>query len=186
MAAFDRYQRTHAWTWEHQALTRARFVAGDAQIGATFDATRDAVLRMPRDPQKLVADIVAMRTRMAAEHTNRTQLFDVKHDPGGMVDIEFIVQYVVLAHAHAHPQLTRNAGNIALLQIAADAGLVEPALAVEVADAYREYRRLQHQVRLTGAPHARVDPTPQAGHRAAVAALWNAVLLKLNTSVNKG
>jgi glutamate-ammonia-ligase adenylyltransferase len=186
MAAFDRYQRTHAWTWEHQALTRARFVAGDAQIGATFDATRDAVLRMPRDLQKLVADIVAMRTRMAAEHLNRTPLFDVKHDSGGMVDIEFIVQYVVLAHAHAHPQLTRNAGNIALLQIAADAGLVEPALAVEVADAYREYRRLQHQVRLTGAPHARVDPTPQAGHRAAVAALWNAVLLKLNTSVNKG
>jgi glutamate-ammonia-ligase adenylyltransferase len=103
-----------------------------------------------------------------------------------MVDIEFVVQYVVLAHAHAHPQLTRNAGNIALLQIAADAGLVEPALAVQAADAYREYRRLQHQVRLTGAPHARVDPTPEAGRRAAVEALWNAVLLKLNTSVNEG
>jgi len=186
MGAFDRYERAQAWTWEHQALTRARFVAGDARIGTTFDATRDAVLRLPRDPPKLVADIVAMRARMAAGHLNRTPLFDVKHDTGGMVDIEFVVQYVVLAHAHAHPQLTRNAGNIALLQIAADAGLVEPALAVQAADAYREYRRLQHQVRLTGAPHARVDPTPEAGRRAAVEALWNAVLLKLNTSVNEG
>ena len=72
------------------------------------------------------------------------------------------------------------------LQIAADAGLVEPALALQAADAYREYRRLQHQVRLTGAPHARVNPTPEAGRRAAVEALWNAVLLKLNASVNKG
>jgi glutamate-ammonia-ligase adenylyltransferase len=182
IGAFDRYQREQAWTWEHQALTRARFVAGDAAIGAAFEATRDAVLRLPRDPTKLAADIVAMRARMAAEHVNRTALFDVKHDTGGMVDIEFVVQYLVLAHAHAHPQLTRNAGNIALLQIAADAGLIAPGLALQAADAYREYRRLQHQVRLTGAAHARVDAEAEAPRRAAVQSLWNAVLLKLQAS----
>ena len=66
---------------------------------------------------------------MAAEHANRTELFDLKHDVGGMVDIEFAVQYIVLAHAHAHPQLTRNAGNIALLRMAADAQLLAPVLA---------------------------------------------------------
>ena len=180
--AFDRYQREQAWTWEHQALTRARFVAGAEPIGAAFDATRDAVLRLPRDPVALAADIVAMRARMAAGHANATALFDVKHDTGGMVDIEFVVQYLVLAHAHDHPRLTRNAGNIALLLIAADEGLVDPLLAQQAADAYREYRRLQHQVRLTGAPHARVDPAPETARRAGVEALWHAVLLKSRAS----
>jgi glutamate-ammonia-ligase adenylyltransferase len=170
--AFDRYQREQAWTWEHQALTRARFVAGDAQIGARFEATRDAVLRLPRDHAALAADIVSMRARMAAAHVNRSELFDVKHDGGGMVDIEFAVQYLVLAHAHAHGQLTRNAGNIALLQMAADAGLLDPPLALQAADAYREYRRVQHQVRLTGAPHARVAADVHAGRRSVVRALW--------------
>jgi glutamate-ammonia-ligase adenylyltransferase len=175
MRGFERYQREQAWTWEHQALTRARFVAGDAALGATFEATRDDLLRLRRDPHELAADIVEMRERMAAQHVNRTGLFDLKHDRGGMVDIEFAVQFLVLAHAHAHPQLTRNAGNIALLSIAADAGLLPRPLALETADAYRQYRRLQHQVRLTGAAHARVDAVPQSGRRAAVDALWRQV-----------
>ncbi len=175
MRGFERYQREQAWTWEHQALTRARFVAGDAALGAAFEAAREQLLRLPRDRQKLEADIVEMRERMAAGHVNRTQLFDLKHDLGGMVDIEFAVQFLVLAHSHAHPQLTRNAGNIALLSIAADAGLLPQALALEAADAYRQYRRLQHQVRLTGAAHARVDPVPQAARRAAVDVLWGRV-----------
>jgi glutamate-ammonia-ligase adenylyltransferase len=85
------------------------------------------------------------------------------------------VQYLVLAHAHAHPELTRNAGNIALLSIAAEAGLLPRPMALDAADAYRQYRRLQHQVRLTGAPHARVDAAPQASRRAAVDTLWRHV-----------
>ena len=174
--AFRRYQLEQAWTWEHQALTRARFVAGDAGIGDAFEATRETVLRLTRNPAKLAADVVDMRSRMAAEHANRTELFDLKHDVGGMVDIEFVVQYIVLAHAHAHAQLTRNAGNIALLRMAADAQLLAPVLAAQAADAYRDYRRQQHQIRMTGAPHARVDPVPQASRRDVVDALWTAVL----------
>jgi [glutamine synthetase] adenylyltransferase / [glutamine synthetase]-adenylyl-L-tyrosine phosphorylase len=92
-----------------------------------------------------------------------------------MVDIEFAVQFLVLAHAHRHPILTRNAGNIALLGFAGELGLVDKALALASADAYREYRRLQHKVRLTGAAHARVEPEPQAARRAAVNALWTQV-----------
>ena len=92
-----------------------------------------------------------------------------------MVDVEFAVQFLVLAHAHEHAALTRNLGNIALLRIAGELALVPPALALGAADAYREFRRLQHQIRLTGAPHARVDPDPQAPRRAAVAALWTHV-----------
>ena len=175
LAAFRNYQRNTAWTWEHQALTRARYVAGDARIGAAFEDEREAVLRLPRDPAKLGADIVAMRSRMQAAHPNRTALFDLKHDPGGMVDVEFAVQFLVLAHSNAHPEMTRNAGNIALLALAARLGLVPADLASAVADAYREYRRLQHKVRLQGAAEARVEALPQAGRRATVSAVWHHV-----------
>ena len=173
LPAFRKYQRETAWTWEHQALTRARFVAGDAALGAAFEAEREEILRLPRDAAKLAGDVAEMRRKMAAGHPNRTQLFDLKHDPGGMVDIEFAVQFLVLAHAHLHPALTRNAGNIALLRMSAELGLLAMPLAERVADAYRDYRRMQHQVRLTGAPHARVDAAPQAALRAAVAELWS-------------
>jgi glutamate-ammonia-ligase adenylyltransferase len=172
LASFRRYQREQAWTWEHQALTRARFVAGDAAIGAAFEAEREAILRGSRDRTKLAADVVDMRRRMAAGHPNRTALFDLKHDQGGMVDVEFVVQFLVLAHSHEHPALMKNLGNIALLRIAAELALLTPELAVDAADAYREFRRLQHQVRLTGAPQARVEPGPQGQRRAAVSALW--------------
>ena len=173
--AFRRYQREQAWTWEHQALTRARFVAGDATLGAAFEAERDTVLRLPRDPRRLRDDVVEMRRRMYAGHPNRTPLFDLKHDPGGMVDVEFIVQYLVLAHSREHARLTANVGNIALLGRAGELGLVPRALAATVADAYREYRRRQHQIRLQGAPSARVDAEPQRAARATVAELWTFV-----------
>jgi len=175
LGAFRRYQREQAWTWEHQALTRARYIAGDATIGAAFEDERQAILCMPRDRAKLGGDVVDMRRRMLAGHSNPTPLFDLKHDAGGMVDVEFAVQYLVLAHAHEHAGLTRNAGNIALLGMAAGLGLVPEPVASAAADAYREYRRLQHQVRLTGAGEARVDPEPQTGRRAAVNALWSHV-----------
>ncbi|HKW79688.1 MAG TPA: bifunctional [glutamate--ammonia ligase]-adenylyl-L-tyrosine phosphorylase/[glutamate--ammonia-ligase] adenylyltransferase, partial [Casimicrobiaceae bacterium] len=175
VAAFRSYQRDTAWTWEHQALTRARFVAGDAGIGGAFEREREAVLRLARDPLRLAADIVAMRSRMHAGHPNRSALFDVKHDPGGMVDVEFAVQFLVLAYSHTHPELTRNAGNIGLLDEASRLGLLRGEVAADAAGAYREYRRLQHTLRLQGAAEARVDAAPQAERRDAVAALWRQV-----------
>ena len=175
LTAFRAYQRNHAWTWEHQALTRARFVAGDRRIERAFDAEREDILRMQRDHATLREDIVAMRRRMYAAHPNRSALFDLKHDPGGMVDIEFAVQYLILAHSHAWHELTRNIGNIALLSLCAGLGLIDKQTAAAAAAAYREYRRLQHQVRLQGAHEARVEPGPQAPRRDAVAALWAAV-----------
>jgi glutamate-ammonia-ligase adenylyltransferase len=174
-AAFCRYQREKAWTWEHQALTRARWIAGDERVGAAFEAEREAILRLPRDAGRLGAEVVEMRRKIHAGHPNATEEFDLKHDPGGMVDVEFAVQYLVLAHAHDHARLTRNLGNIALLGICGELGLLPPATAAAAADAYREYRRLQHEIRLTGAPHARVDPASQADRRAAVTALWRQV-----------
>ncbi len=175
LRGFVRYQREQAWVWEHQALTRARFVVGDAAVGEAFEAARHEILTLARDGAKLRDEIVAMRRRMLAGHPNPTPRFDLKHDPGGMVDIEFTVQCLVLTHAHEHAILTRNAGNIALLGFAGELGLLPTPLAREVADAYRDYRALQHKVRLTGAGEARVDPEPHAARRAAVGAAWACV-----------
>ncbi len=175
LAAFERYQQQSAWTWEHQALTRARAAAGDASLCARFEAARIDILQKPRELALLRRDVIDMRRRMHEGHPNRSDRFDVKHDPGGMVDIEFIVQYLVLGHAHGHTALTRNAGNIALLGIAADAGLVDATLAGSVAAAYREFRRVQHAQRMAGASQVRVDPLPHAAARADVESLWASV-----------
>ena len=117
-----------------------------------------------------------MRARMHQAHPNPSELFDVKHDPGGMIDLEFVVQYLVLAHAHRHPRLTGNLGNIALLGMAGELGLIPPELARRCQDAYRELRRVQHALRLGGAQYARVPPEQLAGHARAVRELWELVL----------
>ena len=177
--AFSRYQRNEdghgAWPWEHQALTRARYSAGDLEIGERFEAERRRILMQRRDVQKLRTDVFEMRARMLDGHPNPTALFDVKHDRGGMVDVEFIVQFLVLAYAHEHPELVRNAGNIALLQIAGSLQLIDPALATEAADAYRTFRSIQHRLRLNGAERARVAHEEVKREAAFVARLWNAV-----------
>jgi glutamate-ammonia-ligase adenylyltransferase len=177
--SFARYQRNEdglgAWTWEHQALTRARYCAGFAPLGAAFEALRNEVLARERDLARLAADVLEMRKRMLDGHPNRSSLFDLKHDRGGMVDIEFIVQYLVLAYAHRHPRLLGNLGNIALLKIAGELGLIDAALAAACADAYRSYRRLQHGLRLNGAPFARVPHADVQAQIDAVRALWREV-----------
>jgi glutamate-ammonia-ligase adenylyltransferase len=148
--AFDQYQRNQAWVWEHQALTRARFVAGDRRIGEAFERTRKEVLRQPRDLLELKREVLAMREKMFEAHPNPSKLFDVKHDRGGIIDVEFIVQYLILGHACNHPGLTDNIGNIALLKLAGELGLVSAGAAQRVLVAYREFRRVQHRLRLSG------------------------------------
>ena len=176
LAAFERYQQNAAWVWEHQALTRARFCAGDAAIGARFEAIREAVLQRDRSTQadQLKAEVLKMRKRMHDAMPNRTQLFDLKQDAGGMIDLEFIVQYLVLRHAAAYPQMTLNTGNINLLHRFAELGLIDATLAAGAADAYRALRKLQHQLRLQGR-EARVAPALVAAHSANVSALWHSL-----------
>ena len=116
-----------------------------------------------------------MREKMHAAHPNKSGLFDLKHDRGGMIDIEFAVQYLVLAHSHLHAELTRNLGNIALLGMAASLGLIPGALAEDCRGAYREFRRLQHALRLNGAQYARVPLEQVAAKSEAVRNLWQTV-----------
>jgi glutamate-ammonia-ligase adenylyltransferase len=175
--AFARYQRNEdglgAWVWEHQALTRARSCAGDRELGERFEQERIHVLTQVRDLTHLRSKVLAMRRRMHDGHPNPSELFDLKHDRGGMVDIEFIVQFLVLAHAHRHHDLVRNLGNIALLQMAGDLGLIDAELARSVADAYRNFRRIQHRLRLNGAERARVPLAEVETQAAAVTRLWD-------------
>ena len=173
--AFVRYQEEAAWIWEHQALTRARHCAGDKAIGERFEQIRDGILRRARDLAHLKAEILSMREKLHAAHPNRSGLFDVKHDRGGMIDIEFSVQCLVLAFSGKFPDLTGNLGNIALLKMAAEHGLLPMALAERCREAYREFRRVQHALRLNGAQYARVPPGQLATHAAAVRELWAAV-----------
>ncbi len=176
--AFEHYQvdrgSNTAWTWEHQALTRARVAAGTPAVAARFEATRRAVLTAPRDAHALRDEIRAMREKVRAARPVPAGRFDVKHSPGGMMDVEFAVQFLVLSQSAAHPALLDNAGNIALLRRAEDAGLLQPGVGVAAADAYRELRRAQHQARLDERA-TQFDPDSLAGPRDAVLALWRAV-----------
>ena len=173
--AFRRYQRESAWTWEHQALTRARSCAGDAALGEAFESERIAILRMQRDYAALRKDVLSMREQLLQGHPNESGLFDLKHDRGGMIDIEFVVQYLVLGHSHRHSGLTRNAGNIALLRLAAQLDLIPTESSESVGGAYREYRRRQHWLRLNGAKYARVPAQEVAKHVGATRLLWSGV-----------
>lgn len=173
--AFETYQRNKAWVWEHQALTRARHVAGDAGIGRRFDPLRCEILSQRRESEPLKREVTAMRSRMLDAHPNRSSLFDLKHDRGGIIDVEFIVQYLILAHAADHSELTANSGNLALIRKSAELGLIPADLAQEVHGAYRIYRQRQHALRLRGDQYARVEPDAVAPQIEAVRRLWESV-----------
>jgi [glutamine synthetase] adenylyltransferase / [glutamine synthetase]-adenylyl-L-tyrosine phosphorylase len=158
VAAFAEYQQSQAWVWEHQALTRARFCAGDSRVGAAFENIRRQVLGLPRDIEKLRDEVLSMRQKMHDGHANNSGLFDIKHDSGGMVDIEFMVQYLVLAYARQYPTLTSNVGNLALLKMAAELGLINADLAEQVRALYRTLRQTQHRMRLNDISPCRVAP----------------------------
>jgi [glutamine synthetase] adenylyltransferase / [glutamine synthetase]-adenylyl-L-tyrosine phosphorylase len=176
--AFAIYQEQRgsntAWTWEHQAMTRARCVLGSAALHQRFDAIRQTVIVSQRDASSLKTEIIAMRQKVRAAHVIKSDQFDVKYSAGGMVDVEFAVQYLVLCHASQHAVLAANVGNIALLLRAQNCGLLPGPVAQGAADAYRELRRLQHRARLNEEPTQVTPPALQA-ERDAVLALWQVV-----------
>ncbi len=176
--AFQNYQQNRgsntAWTWEHQAITRARCVLGPPDLVQRFESVRQAVLTAAREHAALAAEICAMRERLRSAHPVRAGRFDIKHSPGGMVDVEFVVQFLVLAHAGVHPTLIANSGNIALLHAAEQAALLPLGMGQAAARAYRALRQRQHRARLDEAS-TQIDPALVAEHSAAVRALWTQV-----------
>ena len=176
--AYANYQQQRgsntAWTWEHQAMTRARCVFGSPELHARFDAVRQAVISSQRDRVALHDEIAAMREKVRSAHPIKGAAFDVKHSPGGMVDIEFAVQFLVLSEGHRHPELLDNVGNIALLQRAQDCGLLAAPIGAHAASAYRTLRQIQHRARLNEEP-TQVEPVVAAQEQAAGLALWAGV-----------
>ena len=179
MRSFIDYQTQRgsntAWTWEHQAITRARCVVGPADLFEQFESVRQQVMSAQRDPHSLKTEILSMREKVRQAHPVRGEWFDVKHSPGGMVDIEFVVQYLLLLHTGQHPELLANVGNIALLQRAETLGLLHAPLGSDAANAYRALRHLQHRARLDEA-HGQTDLTLIEPWRDAGLRLWKAVM----------
>lgn len=186
--AFARYQREEAWTWEHQALVRARLLAGPEALTAAFASIRAEVLGQRRDRDVLRQDILKMRLKMLAELrglrerppatklTERTEI-DLKHDPGAVVDIEFMVQYFVLGWAHAYPDLLLHTDAIRSLTTAHVAGILPAATAELLIESYKEFRAETHRRTLQNLP-AQSDHPDLLARAQAVAAVWDEWMAK--------
>jgi len=175
VAAFERYQEDNAWTWEHQALLRARPIAGGAALCREFDRIRAETLKYRVRRDSLAKDVVGMRMRMRQElDQSDAAVFDLKQGEGGIGDIEFLVQYLVLWHAADAPAVFHYSDNIRQLEALAAERRLDAADADELADIYRRYRLRVHHLVLNARP-ALVDAAEFTEERERVATLWRAV-----------
>ncbi|MEW6037478.1 MAG: bifunctional [glutamate--ammonia ligase]-adenylyl-L-tyrosine phosphorylase/[glutamate--ammonia-ligase] adenylyltransferase [Pseudomonadota bacterium] len=174
--AYENYQLQQAWTWERQALVRARFVAGDPRVGARFDAVRRTVLCAERDNRQVRLDVQAMREKMRESLADRRpELFDLKQGVGGIADIEFIVQFGVLVSAAKHCEITRWTDTVRLLESLRTIKFLEPAQADRLRRAYCDYRGEAHRLALQEMP-ALARSSEFTEHRAAVQAVWKQLI----------
>ena len=176
--SFADYQKNEAWTWEHQALVRARVVYGDPQLHAQFDAIRKAVMTTPREGSTLQTEVREMREKMRAHLGNKHRdRFDIKADEGGITDIEFITQYLVLLHAHNKPKLTRWSDNVRILELLAQNDIMDEQEAQALTRAYTTLRDELHHLALQEQPgHVALDCF--AAERAQVTASWQKWLVE--------
>ncbi len=182
LRAFRLYQEEAAWTWEHQALVRARVVAGDKRLAEAFERERQHVLAKQRDLAELRREVVEMRDKMRGHLSSEAagkkgQGFDLKQDRGGIVDIEFMVQYAVLAWAHESPELTRYPDNVRILEGLANRGLLPSDAAAGLRDAYLQYRARGHRLALSQSV-AKVANDEFRTERALVEYWWNELLMR--------
>ncbi|QIB52997.1 MULTISPECIES: bifunctional [glutamate--ammonia ligase]-adenylyl-L-tyrosine phosphorylase/[glutamate--ammonia-ligase] adenylyltransferase [Pseudomonas] len=184
LESFSRYQREGAWTWEHQALVRARVLAGCKRLNHRFQNLRAEVLGRERDEASLRKEVLAMRARMRDNLATRTTnagfapaaftteaQFDLKQDAGGIVDIEFMVQYAVLAWSCRYPELLRYTDNIRILDGLRDAGLIAGDDVLRLQEAYKAYRAAAHRLALQKQP-GKVSGDQFHDFRRGVIALW--------------
>ena len=189
LAAFEKYQVNEAWTWEHQALVRARVVAGNAVLGELFDAVRERILTQARDIDKLRADVSEMRRKMREQlgsegkskpnHLNSPKppvLFNLKQDAGGIVDIEFMVQYAALAWAAKAPGIIRYSDNIRILGSLEEAGLLDAQSVAHLIAAYKAYRSTGHRLALQRQEAVLEGDNHFLTERAQVTALWQQLI----------
>jgi glutamate-ammonia-ligase adenylyltransferase len=171
LPAFEKYQNSKAWTWEHQALVRARFIAGDPELQKEFNALRQGIIQRPRDLATLRKDVIAMRHKMVGHLSSQAkkggagEVFHIKQDPGGIVDLEFLVQYLILAYAHEHPDIARWSDNVRCIKALQEASVLTAEQAEQWLDAYLTLRQHTHHAVLDGTsttvPVAQVTPDLQ-------------------------
>lgn len=177
LKAFAEYQRQNAWTWEHQALVRARVVAGSHTLAEKFNQLRGDILSTARDKSMLREEVVKMRQKMRDHLGSKptADAFNIKHDAGGMVDIEFLCQYAVLALANQTPSLLTYSDNIRILESLTESGHLPAEEAERLREAYLAYRSATHRAALTG-EKALSDGEAYRDHRDIVTALWQRFL----------
>ncbi len=174
--AFTSYQAQNAWTWEHQALVRARAIAGNPDSIARFEQIRRDILSRHRDLDKLKQDVCEMRDKMRDNLDKSARgIFDLKQGRGGIADIEFIIQYGVLRWAADYPHLLNTTGMLPLLALFAKEGLLEETACTQLSDAFRVYRAETHRLTLQNQP-ALVDNNLFATHRQSVMQWWTAIM----------
>ncbi|AHD12484.1 glutamine-synthetase adenylyltransferase [Pseudomonas sp. FGI182] len=184
LGAFERYQQNEAWTWEHQALVRARVLVGCKQVGTAFEGVRAKVLGQARDLEKLRSEVSEMRAKMrdnlgtkataagtAANAFEAGVPFDIKQDAGGIVDIEFMVQYAALAWSHDHPAILRWTDNIRILEELEQAGLMPASDAVLLREVYKAFRSASHRQALQKQAGV-IDAAQFADERREVRRIW--------------
>ena len=172
------YYQARAWTWELQALVRARCICASQSLARQFFALRKQILCMPRDNRRLAEQVSAMRARMLRAKTGKSaRVFDIKNDSGGITDIEFMIQYAILAHAHKDHSVCEHSDNIRLLERLAGSGFISGNLAGEMAEIYCRFRQTMHYKALQSQP-AVVAQGEYATERKAVRDGWNEVLGK--------
>ena len=170
--SFADYQKNEAWTWEHQALVRARVVYGDPQLTSQFDTVRRDIMTLPRDGKTLQTEVREMREKMRAHLGNKHRdRFDIKADEGGITDIEFITQYLVLRYAHDKPKLTRWSDNVRILELLAQNDIMDEQEAMALTHAYTTLRDELHHLALQEQP-GHVAQTCFEAERTQVGASW--------------
>lgn len=179
--AFQLYQQKEAWTWEHQALVRARPVAGSAEVAAKFAEVRQEILMAERDLGKLRQEVVEMRQKMRDSlatpviEGKPVEVFHTKHDPGGIVDIEFMVQFLTLAYARQFPDICRWPDNIRLLEECGKAGVISASVAQSLANAYISLRTMIHKQALQNLS-SKVDSAMFVQERRTVTDVWKQIM----------
>ncbi len=180
LRAFEEYQEKEAWTWEHQALVRARVIAGSEELGKRFEAVREQIIGKPRDARELADEVVKMRekmrTHLGSSEKEAEEAFNLKQDRGGIVDIEFLVQYSALACSARHANLMEFTDNIRILDAMEVSGVIAPAEAETLREAYKAFRALGHRQTLQDKSNT-VSDHDLEDYREAVTTLWQQQVL---------
>ncbi|MEQ1486543.1 bifunctional [glutamate--ammonia ligase]-adenylyl-L-tyrosine phosphorylase/[glutamate--ammonia-ligase] adenylyltransferase, partial [Methyloglobulus sp.] len=176
IGVYEDYLKNQAWTWEHQALVRGRFIAGDLMLKTSYEGIRHRILSLTRDETQLKTEVREMREKMrAALDTKEANKFDLKQSKGGIADIEFIVQFEVLAHAATHAALTTYTDNVRLLEGLAQQGFITQADAIALKMAYCAYRDTGHKQVLQG-DKAIINENEVDGMKKQVEGIWHKMM----------